>query len=110
MERHQGLRQEWPASEGFDVGGKTGTADKVVNGRYVGDKNFNAFLAAFPIDNPRYVVLTFIDEPKTDKGNGAALPGNSAATDGRRHHSQKRRNSWCRTQIREDGSALLVSY
>ncbi|MBC7312629.1 MAG: penicillin-binding protein 2, partial [Rhizobium sp.] len=28
--------------EGFNVGGKTGTADKVVNGRYVGDKNFNA--------------------------------------------------------------------
>lgn len=65
--------------DGFNVGGKTGTADKVVNGRYVGDKNFNAFLAAFPIDDPKYVVLTVIDEPRTDKGNGAALAGNSAA-------------------------------
>ena len=64
---------------GFNVGGKTGTADKVVNGRYVHDKNFNAFLAAFPMENPQYVVLTFIDEPKTDKGNGAALAGTSAA-------------------------------
>ena len=64
---------------GFNVGGKTGTADKVVNGRYVHDKNFNAFLAAFPMENPQYVVLTFIDEPKTEKGNGAALAGTSAA-------------------------------
>ena len=38
--------------EGFNVGGKTGTADKVVNGRYSHDKNFNAFLAAFPTENP----------------------------------------------------------
>ena len=64
---------------GFNVGGKTGTADKVVNGRYSNVANFNAFLAGFPIDDPRYVVLTFIDEPKTDKGNGAALAGNTAA-------------------------------
>ncbi len=55
-------------SAGFNVGGKTGTADKVVNGRYAHDKNFNAFLAAFPMDNPQYVVLTFCDEPKDRKG------------------------------------------
>ncbi len=36
--------------EGFNVGGKTGTADKVVNGRYASDLNFNAFVAAFPMD------------------------------------------------------------
>ncbi len=45
--------------DGFDVGGKTGTADKVVNGRYAHDKNFNAFLAAFPMNDPQYVVLSF---------------------------------------------------
>ncbi len=41
---------------GYDVGSKTGTADKVVNGRYSHTLNFNTFLAAFPIDNPQYVI------------------------------------------------------
>ncbi|UJW74144.1 peptidoglycan D,D-transpeptidase FtsI family protein [Rhizobium sp. SL42] len=96
--------------EGFDVGGKTGTADKVVNGRYVGDKNFNAFLAAFPIDNPRYVVLTFIDEPKTDKGNGAALAGNSAAPMVADIIRRSAAILGVEPKFGEDGSALLVSY
>ena len=96
--------------EGFDVGGKTGTADKVVNGRYVGDKNFNAFLAAFPIDNPRYVVLTFIDEPKTDKGNGAALAGNTAAPMVADIIRRSAAILGVEPKFGEDGSALLVSY
>ncbi|MDQ0454788.1 peptidoglycan D,D-transpeptidase FtsI family protein [Rhizobium paknamense] len=62
---------------GFDVGGKTGTADKVVNGRYDHKLNFNAFLAAFPIKNPRYVVLSFCDEPHD--GEGGMLAANTAA-------------------------------
>lgn len=48
---------------GFNVGGKTGTADKVINGRYANDLNFNSFIAGFPMDNPRYIVLTVIDAP-----------------------------------------------
>ena len=55
---------------GFDVGGKTGTADKVINGRYAAHLNFNAFLAGFPIDQPRYVVLTIIDAPLTGEKGG----------------------------------------
>ena len=55
---------------GFDVGGKTGTADKVVNGRYDSKLNFNAFLGAFPMGKPRYVVLSFIDEPLTGEQGG----------------------------------------
>jgi cell division protein FtsI (penicillin-binding protein 3) len=55
---------------GYNVGGKTGTADKVVNGRYATNLNFNAFLAAFPIDKPRYVVLTIIDAPLTGEKGG----------------------------------------
>jgi cell division protein FtsI (penicillin-binding protein 3) len=96
--------------EGFNVGGKTGTADKVVNGRYVGDKNFNAFLAAFPIDNPEYVVLTFIDEPKTDKGNGAALAGTSAAPMAHDIISRSAPILGVKPKFGNDGSALLVSY
>ncbi|MHA7882108.1 peptidoglycan D,D-transpeptidase FtsI family protein [Nitratireductor rhodophyticola] len=64
---------------GFRVGGKTGTAEKVVDGRYSKDKNFNAFVAAFPIDDPQYVVLTIIDEPKRENSNRAATAGFSAA-------------------------------
>jgi cell division protein FtsI (penicillin-binding protein 3) len=55
---------------GFNVGGKTGTADKVINGRYAKNLNFNAFIAGFPIDNPRYVVLTIIDAPLTGEKEG----------------------------------------
>ncbi len=56
--------------EGFHVGGKTGTADKVINGRYAAHLNFNAFLAGFPIDKPQYVVLTIIDAPLTGEKGG----------------------------------------
>lgn len=96
--------------DGFNVGGKTGTADKVVNGRYVRDKNFNAFLSAFPIDDPQYVVLTFIDEPKTDKGNGAALAGTSAAPMVRDIIARTAAVLGVKPKFGKDGSALLVSY
>ena len=49
---------------GFRVGGKTGTAEKVVNGRYSKTKLLTSFIGAFPMDNPRYVMLIAIDEPK----------------------------------------------
>jgi cell division protein FtsI (penicillin-binding protein 3) len=65
--------------EGFYMGGKTGTAEKVVNGRYSNDVRFNAFLAAFPIDDPEYVILTIIDEPKPEEGNYSATAGLNAA-------------------------------
>ncbi|MDE2406143.1 MAG: penicillin-binding protein 2 [Sphingomonadales bacterium] len=48
---------------GFRVGGKTGTAEKNINGHYQRDKVVATFAAAFPMDHPRYVVLALIDEP-----------------------------------------------
>jgi cell division protein FtsI (penicillin-binding protein 3) len=71
-----GYRAQVP---GFRVGGKTGTAEKVVNGRYSGDKRFNAFLAAFPMDDPQYIVLSIIDEPKPEKPGMGATSGLNAA-------------------------------
>ncbi|WP_412049663.1 MULTISPECIES: peptidoglycan D,D-transpeptidase FtsI family protein [unclassified Hoeflea] len=65
--------------EGFRVGGKTGTAEKVINGRYNSDVRFNAFLSAFPIDDPDYVVLVIIDEPKPEEGKRSATAGLNAA-------------------------------
>ncbi len=52
---------------GYRVGGKTGTAEKVVNGRYVRGANVSTFAAAFPMDAPRYVVVMMIDDPKGSK-------------------------------------------
>ena len=40
------------AVPGYNVGGKTGTAEKVENGRYSANKRLNSFLAAFPMDDP----------------------------------------------------------
>ncbi|MEO0496813.1 MAG: penicillin-binding transpeptidase domain-containing protein, partial [Pseudomonadota bacterium] len=76
VEKGSGRRAE---VTGYFVGGKTGTAEKVKNGRYSNDHRFNAFLAAFPIDDPRYVVLVFIDEPKPEEGLKAATAGLNAA-------------------------------
>ena len=76
VEKGSGKRSEVP---GFRVGGKTGTAEKVVNGRYSSEKRFNAFLAAFPIDDPEYVVLAIVDEPKPEEGKKSATAGLNAA-------------------------------
>lgn len=64
--------------EGFNVGGKTGTADKVVNGRYASDLNFNAFVAAFPMEKPKYMVLSIIDAPKTGEHGGRTAASTAA--------------------------------
>ena len=49
--------------EGYDVGGKTGTAQKSINGVYSNEK-INTFVSIFPISNPRYTLLVLLDEPK----------------------------------------------
>jgi len=51
------------AAQGYRVGGKTGTADKVVGGRYATNKNFNVFASAFPLDDPKYAMVVIMDEP-----------------------------------------------
>lgn len=94
---------------GFNVGGKTGTADKVVNGRYSNDLNFNAFLAGFPIDNPQYIVLAFIDEPKTGERGIRTAAGNAAPLV-RDIISRSASLLGVEPKFGEDGSALLVSY
>ncbi|QFT31030.1 Peptidoglycan synthase FtsI [Labrenzia sp. THAF82] len=64
---------------GYVVGGKTGTAEKIENGRYVDNKRRNSFLSAFPMDDPRYVVLVVIDEPKREReGTGVTAGWNAA--------------------------------
>jgi len=69
---------------GFFVGGKTGTAEKVINGRYAKNKNFTTFTAVLPSDKPKYVFLTIMDEPQAVEGTyGFATAGwNAAPTTG----------------------------
>lgn len=76
VEKGSGRRADVP---GYWVGGKTGTAEKVVNGRYSNDKRFNAFLAAYPINDPHYMVLVVIDEPQPETPGGSATAGLNAA-------------------------------
>jgi cell division protein FtsI (penicillin-binding protein 3) len=49
---------------GYYIGGKTGTAEKVVNGRYAKKRVLTAFTAILPADNPRYQLLVMLDEPQ----------------------------------------------
>ena len=49
---------------GYRVGGKTGTAEKVVHGHYVKDKVLSSFIGAFPMDHPKYAILVMLDEPQ----------------------------------------------
>jgi cell division protein FtsI (penicillin-binding protein 3) len=51
-------------ARGYAVGGKTGTADKQVGRGYRRDARMASFVGAFPIFDPRFVVLAMIDEPK----------------------------------------------
>ena len=67
-------------AEGYRVGGKTGTAEKVVGGRYSRSALLTNFLAAFPTDAPEYVVLVMLDEPqRVAASNNAATAGVNAA-------------------------------
>jgi len=49
---------------GYYVGGKTGTSEKVVSGRYSKEKVLTSFMAVMPADKPRYLLLTMLDEPE----------------------------------------------
>jgi cell division protein FtsI (penicillin-binding protein 3) len=70
---------------GYRVGGKTGSAEKVVGGRYSRDHRLTTFVGAFPMDNPRYAVLVLLDEPQAVAGTyGFATAGwNAVPTAGR---------------------------
>jgi cell division protein FtsI (penicillin-binding protein 3) len=65
---------------GYYVGGKTGTAEKVINGRYSKTKLLTTFMAVFPSDQPKYLVTIILDEPQPiPETKGYATSGWNAA-------------------------------
>ncbi|HZV19611.1 MAG TPA: penicillin-binding protein 2 [Sphingobium sp.] len=58
-------------AEGYRVGGKTGTAEKPKDGGYARRSLVSTFASAFPMENPRYVLVVMMDEPQ----GSARYPG-----------------------------------
>ncbi len=75
--------------KGVEIGGKTGTAEKHVNGRIDKTKNVAVFAGIFPVSAPQYVILIMLDEPQATKETGGwrtsslnAVPTAGAILDG----------------------------
>jgi cell division protein FtsI (penicillin-binding protein 3) len=64
------------SAPGYVVGGKTGTADKVSGRHYAEMKLLSSFVGVFPINDPKYLILTMVDEPHPNKeSHGYATAG-----------------------------------
>jgi cell division protein FtsI (penicillin-binding protein 3) len=61
---------------GYRVGGKTGTAQKIVNGRYSQSHYIGSFVGIAPMSNPRFIIAVMIDDPAgaIHTGGGVAAP------------------------------------
>ena len=74
---------------GYRIGGKTGTAQKSVDGVYIKEK-INTFVGVFPISEPKFVIAVMLDDPKINKnyiyeykdGSGFKLKGTPRNTAG----------------------------
>ena len=66
--------------KGFQVAGKTGTTQKIIDGKYSSTHHVASFSGFFPADNPRAVITVVVDEPKMKKGRlgyGGSVAGPS---------------------------------
>ncbi|MCB1505563.1 MAG: penicillin-binding protein 2 [Hyphomicrobiaceae bacterium] len=70
---------ERAATPGFAVGGKTGTAEIAVRGRYDRNAVIASFLAAFPIEKPRYVTLVMLFRPARTAASGGEITASRTA-------------------------------
>ena len=53
--------------DGYEIGGKTGTAQKSIVGGYSENKKINTFVSVFPTSKPKFVLAVMMDEPKINK-------------------------------------------
>lgn len=61
--------------DGYTMGGKTGTAEKFVNGEYSSTKYVTSFFCFSPVDDPEYCAMVILDEPRTGAdGASSAAP------------------------------------
>ena len=66
--------------DGFRVAGKTGTTQKIIDGKYSNRHHVASFAGYFPADNPRLMITIVVDEPKMKKGRlgyGGSVAGPS---------------------------------
>ena len=63
------------AVEGYNVAAKTGTARKLVNGKYADDKHLATFIGFAPAENPRVIVAVNVDEPSVNGYYGGTVVG-----------------------------------
>jgi cell division protein FtsI (penicillin-binding protein 3) len=61
---------------GYRVGGKTGTAQKLVNGHYSNSRYVGSFVGVAPMSNPRFIIAVMVDDPSSavHTGGGVAAP------------------------------------
>ena len=52
---------------GYEIGGKTGTAEKIISGSYSNQKKINTFASIFPASNPKFVLVVILDEPQINE-------------------------------------------
>ena len=70
----------WRAkSKGYSIGGKTGSANKIDNKGYNEKRVLASFIAAFPINNPKFLVLSLLDEPHGIKETGGYTTGGAVS-------------------------------
>ena len=65
---------------GYRIGGKTGTAQKVINGRYSQTHYIGNFVGIAPMSNPRFVIAVMIDDPSGPFHTGGAVAAPTFAT------------------------------
>ncbi|MDS9467218.1 penicillin-binding protein 2 [Paracoccus sp. MBLB3053] len=66
--------------EGYEIAGKTGTADKPrPTGGYYHNKNVATFASVFPVSDPKYVLVLTLDEPSTMRGGGESRTAGATA-------------------------------
>jgi cell division protein FtsI (penicillin-binding protein 3) len=62
-------------ADGYRIGGKTGTAEKVVGNTYDADRTLAIFASAFPMEAPLYAMVILIDEPKPEDDQSGVTGG-----------------------------------